>query len=138
MNRNIEDSELLEECIYIYDGNMDALVLHIYKLFLTGNKVNISKTKIFNDLTILPNKKALKLYRSKMIKVMDSFKDEVDEFILLTKFDIRGLHEGVLYCNENIDSVKKLDRQTLSRMKKELVKIIYGSERLLKEIKNVN
>jgi hypothetical protein len=130
MIEKIDILELYDECSIIYDYELDALALHIYDLHLKFNK-NIAKVKILQDLE---NKRSLEKYRLFFIKVMDCFKDEIEDYKEIIKFEIRGCHSSLLYCYDNIERVKKLERIKKVRMEKELVKVIYYAERLLDEV----
>jgi predicted nucleotidyltransferase len=132
MADKISIDDLFDECLEVYEYDIESLSLHVYTLHQKFNK-NVAKAKIQQDLE---TKKNIEKYRLFFIKVLDSFKTEIEEFRNITKFDIRGCHTSLLYCYENIETIDKLDRLKKVKLEKELVKVLYYTERLLNEVFN--
>jgi len=128
----ISDLDLFEECQEIYDFNIEALIIHVYVLSLKSNKNSI-KSKIARDLK---ENTCLYKYRTFFLKVMDSFKSDIERYKKISKFDIRGVHSSLLFMNENIDTIKELNNLERLRLEKELVKIMFYTEKILNEVIN--
>ncbi len=132
MEKLINTEDLYEECLTIYDYNIDALSLHI--LFF---KKEIGSKKIFLSV-IKKDLKENKInpYRNEFIKVLDSFMSDIKKFKSITEFNIEGIHVPLTYCLDNKHIIKELDNRKKVSIKKELIDILYTAERLMEEFKN--
>lgn len=128
----ISTQDLFDECLDIYEYNLDALSLHI--LFFkkeNGNK-KVFLSVIKKDL----KENKINTYRNEFFKVIDSFMSDIKKFKSITTFNIEGIQVPLSYCLDNKHVIKELDDRKKIQIKKELIDIMFLAERLMEEFKN--
>ena len=131
MDEKILIRDLLDECYEIYAFNEKALILHVYTL-MKQSKRNVTVAKIRENFK---DKEKIEKYRLFLLKIMDSFKTEIEEYKEITNFDITKANSTLLYCYTNLSIIRKLNADKKKILEKELVDILFYAENMLEEVK---
>lgn len=140
--KQIYAKELLEECFYVYDNNIEALTIHMAYILDKMNKKNeslkknqISYTKIRDDMLTDTN---LAKYIAVFERILDTLKSEIEEFKDLSKLEIQGfssmIYQIYAILKEDSNVLNKLSKTKLTKKKDELMDICYYSEKIMEII----
>lgn len=138
----IEIEDLFDEALLTYDDNITALSLHISYLSAKSlNKKDKSTSKTKQHFSSIENellqRKNLESYRIYFVRVLDSFNDEIELFIKLSKMDLSG-YSDIIYnildiITHNSDVIEKMD--ILKNFQLEITDINFYSEKILDKLK---
>ena len=140
--KQIYAKELLDECFYVYDNNIEALTIHMAYILDKMNKRKesfkknqISYTKIRDDMLTDTN---LAKYIAVFERILDTLKSEIEEFKDLSSMEIQGfssmIYQVYAILKEDSSKLDKITKTKLTKKKDELMDICYYCEKIMEII----
>lgn len=144
MEEELNIEELYEEVLYVYDDNIEAISIHMSYILDKMKKSNISfkKNKIPLNLikSNLYNKKDLEKYRPVFIRILDTLKDEIEDFKKIAKLEITGISSMfyiIQFITEDKKILEKIDKRDITSKKKEIIELIIYLQNIIYNLENI-
>lgn len=145
MENELKIEELFDEVLYIYDNDLDAIAIHMSYILDKMRKADLSFKKNKIPLSLIKvqlfEEKDLEKYRTVFIRILDTFKDEIEEFKKVSKLDISGI-SSIFYVINDITKDKnvlsKIEKRDLTAKKNEIVEIIVYLQNIIYNLENID
>jgi len=133
----MNDNELLDEALLIYDYNIDALVMHIAYFLDRGKAKSLSVKKAKVPIKIkedIEEGKNLNKYRLPLNKILESLNSEVEKFKAISKFDITGISSIMCLLSELTKDKETIQMINTKKFENEIVDIQYYTQKILENL----